>query len=104
MKTKTQRDELVQNFSEGFAPTNSFASAAEPNDNTYPVRMNLSMGEPKDLPSLFGGENAGPPSNLPEQIPAATVAQESIARTYNMGPGNRSPLAGTTVEEGDNDL
>lgn len=36
-----------------------------------------------------------PPSNLPMQVSAAKVASESLQRTYNVAPGNRSPLAGT---------
>lgn len=40
-------------------------------------------------------EYHAPPSNLPMQVAAAQVANESLERTYNVGPGDRSPLAGT---------
>ena len=40
-------------------------------------------------------EYHAPPSNLPMQVSAAQIARDSIDRTYNVGPGNRSELAGT---------
>jgi hypothetical protein len=91
------RDELIKDFGQKGSPANSYASAAEPNDNTYPARMNLSMGEPKDLPSLFGGENAGPPINLPERIAASESARRSD-RSTNIGPP-LSPAAHDTAAE-----
>ena len=96
------KDELLKNFSEATAPANSFASAAEANSTTYPARASFPSGEPRTLPSLFAGENRGPDSNLPENISAASIATRSLERTYNMGPGNRSPLAGTEVRRSDN--
>ena len=88
------KDELLKDFSERTAPTDSYASAAESNDNTYPAAVPRAIGLPSELPSLFAGEYTAGESNLPEQVPAATVAQESMARMYNVGPG----------KENDNDL
>ena len=99
--SRTIQDELGRNFSEATAPVNTFASAAEPNDNTYPAAVPRAIGLPSELPSLLADEYQPLSSNLPEQVPAATVAQESMARMYNVGPAPseaKAPmLAGTKV-------
>jgi len=106
MMGRTLKDELLRNFSEGTAPVDSYASAAEPNDNTYPVRMNLSMGEPKDLPSLFSGEHAGPATNLPMTVSQQQIAAENRDRWGNIGPADSEAaaplLSGAKIVEGDN--
>jgi hypothetical protein len=101
-KMKT-RDELIKNFGTAGLP----ASSGDPNINdTTGARASFPSGEPSTLPSLFAGEYSAPPSNLPEQVSQATIASENRERWHNIGPGdsNAPTLAGTTVEESDNEV
>ena len=94
-------DELRKDFSEATAPANTFAGAAGSDFSTYPAVQET--GEtPWPRTPLPAREYLPLASNLPLKVSAEQVARESLDRTYNMGPGDRSPLAGTTVEEGDN--
>jgi len=75
---------------------NSFPSSAQPSDvENQPkgARSPRTIVDFAELPSLFQGENAGPPTALPESVSAAQIADENRARWGNLGP-----------TENDNDL
>lgn len=97
------KDELIKNFSEGTpALADTFASAAEPNDRTYPAREPRTVyGLPRDLPSLFAGEYSAPASNLPAQVSQAEILAQNEGRGDNMWPASSQEsapsLAGTKV-------
>jgi hypothetical protein len=54
-----------------------------------------------DVPRIPAQTYTPPPTNLPESVSAAQIATENRDRWYNIGPGDRAPLAGTTVPEND---
>ncbi len=100
MKT---RDELFQYFGTAGLPE----SSSDPNiNNTTGARASFPTGEPSTLPSLFAGEHTAGESNLPEQVSQSTIASENVSLWHNIGPGdsNAPTLAGTTVEESDNEV
>jgi hypothetical protein len=90
------KDELIANFG-----TAGLGASDDPNINNT---VGASAPTEIAVAPLRGPvrEYVPPPTNLPESVSAAQVASESRARTYNVAPGNRGPLAGTTVEESDN--
>lgn len=104
----TIRDELIKHFQESTAPKNTFASAAEPNSNTYPARQSNVIGNVRDLPSLFAGEHTAGESNLPMQVSASEIAAENRVRWGNLGPADSEAaaplLSGTKIAGGDNEV
>jgi hypothetical protein len=92
------KDELITNF-----VTAGLGASDDPN-----VNNTVGASAPTEIAvAPFRSpvrEYVAPPSNLLESVSAAQVASESRARTYNVAPGSRSPLAGTSVEESDNEV
>ncbi len=83
------KDELIKNFSQAIVQLDDPASAAEPSDvsglpsgGSEPRAV---FGLPRELPSLFGGVNAGPPTNLPEQVSQSQIASENRKRWSSDG-------------------
>ena len=98
------KDELFRHFSQATAPADSFAptGATEPYNETFPAVVPRAVSEWQNAPRFSAVESTGPASNLPESVSAAEIADQSLTRSYNMAPGNRSPLAGTEVRKSDN--
>jgi hypothetical protein len=94
------RDELLKDFGQAGAPPSDEPSMNAPkgarvseenvNGKTWPFAGPVAEYQPRA-------------TTLPEQVSAAEVARRSLERTYNMGEGNRSALAGTVLPEGDNE-
>jgi hypothetical protein len=90
---RTIRDELIRNFEQSPAPASNNASAARPDDASGSPsggrEPNAVYGLPRELPSLFQGENPGPLTTLPESVSAAQIADENERLWGNIGPAKK---------------
>jgi hypothetical protein len=91
------KDELFRNNTEFTQPARS---SLEPNARPSDVGgVPPSGGDPRavanwrDLPDFGSVENAGPPTNLPESVPASSAVAESLRRSQNiLSPADRGDL------------